>query len=240
MTTTNSAANRQTIAEHYKRLIETGKLVDGAPLPPVVDIAQEHGVSKDVVTRAFRLLQGDGLIRVGRKGAIVCSSVACSFDRQATSAPGIKVVPTSDRVRVVAAGLVPAPEYVAGELDVEPLNAVIRRAYVRLRDHLPVLYTVSWLLPELVKTAPGLVSLDSVEYTGELLRQATGRPIARGVDQVYARGATADVGRELGVGEGAPLLAGCTRSLDDAGRIVEFGEFFVPADQRLTFSYNVE
>lgn len=236
--TSSSAANRQTVADHYRRLIETGELADGAPLPPVVDIAQEHGVSKDVVTRAFRLLQSDGLIRVGRKGALVSSGDTVSPKLTAMQA-GDKGEPTSNRARVVAAGLVPAPEYIALELGLEPLSAVVRRAYVQVHDSLPVLYTVSWLRPDLVQSVPDLVSPKSVEQTYELIRRATGHPVTRGVDRIYARGATADVGRELGVGEGAPLLAGSTNGIDDTGRVVVFAEFFVPADRRLTFAYNV-
>jgi GntR family transcriptional regulator len=68
--TVSSDATRYTIADDYRQMILSGELPDGAPLPSVVDIAEQYGVSKDLVTRAFRLLQADGLIRVGRKGAL--------------------------------------------------------------------------------------------------------------------------------------------------------------------------
>jgi len=236
--TVSDAANRQTIADHYRGLILAGDLGDGAALPPVVDIAQAHGVSKDVVTRAFRLLQSDGLIRVGRKGALVSSGESLPFNTMTPTAPGTKAYPLSDGLRVVAAGLVPAQEYVAVELSVEPLSAVVRRAHVRLQGNLPVIYTVSWLHADLVKSVPELVSIGSTEGTYELIHRATGHTVTSGVDQVYARGAASEIARELGVGEGAPLLAGCTRWSDDLGTIVEFAEFFVPADRRLTFTYN--
>lgn len=234
---TSNAASRQTIADHYRRMILAGQLADGAPLPGVLDIAQEHGVSKDMVTRALRILQSDGLIRVGRRGALVSAGDVTPTEHQAWPAVGCRILPVSDGIRVIGAELVPAPKQIASELQIEPLAPVARRTQVHLQDKLPVLYTVTWFQSDLVKSAPELMSRRPVD-TDKLIRETTGRPATRGFDEICARGATVEIAREFGIGEGAPLLAGFTRYIDDGGSTIEVIEFFIPADRRLAFAHN--
>ncbi len=235
--TLSSDANRRTIYDHYRNLITNGNLADGALLPPVVELAQEYGVSKDVVTRAFRLLQAEGLIRVGRRGALVSSGEPAP-GRDSWPEPGFRLLPVYDRVRVVEAGFVPAPEHVATMLRIDPWVAVIRRAVIHLHgDRLPVLYAVSWLHPELMKSAPELGTTDSTASTDDILSAVPGGGMATNVDEVYARGATVDVARELALGEGAPLLVCCSRRVASTGDIVEVREIFIPADRRLFYGH---
>lgn len=234
--TVSSDANRRTIADDYRQMIVSGELPDGAPLPPVVDIAEQYGVSKDVVTRAFRLLQADGLIRVGRRGALV-SAGEVLLTHQSRPRPGTRLVPASNHVQVIAAGFAPAPEHVAVELGIEPLAAAVRRVHVHRQGRLPVGYAVSWVRAELLKTIPELVEPNSARSTDELLSESAGHAPVSGVDEICARGASVEVARELGISEGAPVLAGYARRLDGAGTVVEFREFFVPADRRLGFAY---
>lgn len=235
--THSSDANRRTISDHYRNLIVSGGLADGALLPPVVEIAQEYGVSKDVVTRAFRLLQAEGLIRVGRRGALVSSGEPAP-DRSSWPEPGFRLLPAHDRVRVVEAGFAPAPEHIAALLQIDPWAAAIRRAVVHLHgDRLPVLYAVSWLHPKLMKSAPELGTTDSTASTDDILSAGLGSGITTDVDEVYARGATVDVARELALGEGAPLLVCCSRRVASTGNIVEVREIFIPADRRLFYGH---
>lgn len=234
---TSSTANRQIIADHYRRMILSGQLADGAPLPGVLDIAREHRVSKDMVTRAFRLLQAEGLIRVGRKGALVSAGDVTPTERQAWPALGTRLLPSANNARVIGAELIPAPDQIASELQIEPLTPVVRRTQVHLQGSLPVLYTVTWFHSDLVKLAPELMSRRPVD-TESLISKATGHTVSRGVDEICARGATVEIAREFGIGEGAPLLAGYTRYVEEAGSVMEIVEFFVPADRRLTFAHN--
>ena len=236
--TVSSDANRRTIADDYRKMILSGELSDGAPLPPVVDLAQQYGVSKDVVTRAFRLLQADGLIRVGRRGALVSSGEAV-LEHGSMPRPGTRIGPTFDHVQVLQAGFAPAPEHVAVELGIEPLTAVACRTHVYRQGRLPVGYAVSWLHAELVKAIPELVTLESTSSTDELLQDIPGHVPISGADEICARGASVQVARELGISEGAPVLAGRARRVNEASDVVEFREFFIPADRRLGFSYFV-
>jgi DNA-binding GntR family transcriptional regulator len=98
-------------------------------------------------------------------------------------------------------------------------------------------YAVSWLRADLVKAIPELVALESTTSTDELLRSVSGYAPVAGADEICARGASVEVARELGISEGAPVLAGHARRVNETSAVIEYREFFVPADRRLSFAY---
>jgi GntR family transcriptional regulator len=64
----------QQIVDAIKALIAQGKLVEGAPLPPVRQVAADLGVNLNTVAAAYRLLQDEGLLAVRHgSGAVVAS-----------------------------------------------------------------------------------------------------------------------------------------------------------------------
>jgi DNA-binding transcriptional ArsR family regulator len=63
------------LAAVLRQAIEEGRRAPGETLPPVLDLAAEHGVSAGTVSRALSLLKQDGLIDVRRgKRAIVTAN----------------------------------------------------------------------------------------------------------------------------------------------------------------------
>ncbi len=63
------------VAEEIKALIARGELAEGAPLPPVRQLAADLGVNLNTVATAYRELQGEGLLSIRHgAGAVVASS----------------------------------------------------------------------------------------------------------------------------------------------------------------------
>ena len=52
------------VADGIKELIARGKLSEGAPLPPVRQLAADLGVNLNTIAAAYRELQKDGLIAI--------------------------------------------------------------------------------------------------------------------------------------------------------------------------------
>src|ERR1700729_2120212 len=63
----------QQVADGIKELIARGKLEQGAPLPPVRQLAADLGVNLNTIAIAYRELQKDGLIVIKHgSGSGVC------------------------------------------------------------------------------------------------------------------------------------------------------------------------
>ncbi|MGB7624317.1 MAG: GntR family transcriptional regulator [Terriglobia bacterium] len=64
----------QQVADGIKELIACGKLAEGAPLPPVRQLAADLGINLNTIATAYRELQKDGLIVIKRgSGSVVAS-----------------------------------------------------------------------------------------------------------------------------------------------------------------------
>jgi len=65
------------VADGIRTLIARGELPEGAPLPPVRQLAADLGVNLNTIAVAYRELQSEGLIHVKRGlGAVVASRTA--------------------------------------------------------------------------------------------------------------------------------------------------------------------
>ena len=72
----------QQIADGIKELIARGKLAEGAPLPPVRQLAADLGVNLNTIATAYRELQNDGLILIKHgSGSVVASRTTTERSR---------------------------------------------------------------------------------------------------------------------------------------------------------------
>jgi GntR family transcriptional regulator len=70
------------VADEIKTLIASGELREGAPLPPVRQLAADLGVNLNTVATAYRELQTEGLITVRHgSGAVVSSRKTTTASR---------------------------------------------------------------------------------------------------------------------------------------------------------------
>lgn len=234
----------QQIADHYREQITSGALRDGTRLPGSRELAEQWKTTPNTASRALSRLQAEGLIRVLPTGAVVTAGEATTYsprDRVQAAINHGKIYPPSERTRVVAAELVQAPPHVADALAVAPRTPVVRRSHVTLHGDLPVTLSTSWLTADLAASAPALLRGSRIPGgTINLVRELTGRAVVTGQDQICARIATGDIARHLGVGEGAPVLYGVNWWCDVDGGVIEFGEFWVPADRKLSYRYTAD
>ena len=72
ISTTDPRPIYQQVADGIKELIAQGKLPEGAPLPPVRQVAADLGVNLNTIASAYRELQRQGLIAIKHgSGSIV-------------------------------------------------------------------------------------------------------------------------------------------------------------------------
>jgi len=103
---------RQIIAQ-VRRLIASGQLAAGASLPSVRDIAAAHAINPMTVSKAYSLLEAEGLLERQRgKGMVV-------------SAQARRPKPVSERMALIEPGLTALARQ-AQELEL-PAERVLRR-----------------------------------------------------------------------------------------------------------------
>lgn len=80
--TTDARPIYQQVADGIKELIARGKLAEGAPLPPVRQLAADLGVNLNTIATAYRELQKDGLIVIKHgSGSVVASRTSTERSR---------------------------------------------------------------------------------------------------------------------------------------------------------------
>src|SRR5690349_4286031 len=79
--TTDRRPIYQQVADGIKALIARGDLKEGAPLPPVRQLAGDLGVNLNTIAVAYRELQNEGLLAVKHgSGAVVASRRTAEHD----------------------------------------------------------------------------------------------------------------------------------------------------------------
>ena len=79
------------VADGIRELIARGSLAEGAPLPPVRQLAADLGVNLNTIATAYRELQKDGLITVRHGlGSVVASRTTTSHRSQAELLPPLR------------------------------------------------------------------------------------------------------------------------------------------------------
>lgn len=184
------------------------------PLPSEHDLARQFGASRNVVRDALDLLRNEGLVRrVPGAGTFVTVRRAVhGLDRLRGLAETF--YERSDRVTnaVLAAEVVPAPEFVADRLEVEGGSPVVFIERLRSLDGRPLSLDASYLPAEV---AAPLLGPDSLEGGASvlascdvfaLLEQALGLQLGMATVCIEAVGADPATARLLEVAPASPLL----------------------------------
>jgi DNA-binding GntR family transcriptional regulator len=217
------------IVEDIRRRIRSGELSDGDLVPSTRQLARDWRVSPPTAAKALSTLRTEGLVRgMGGTGTVVCAGTTAhnaGVDRlQAIRTTG-RIYPPNERAVIKAAAVVSAPAEIADALGL-PLGAeVIRRHRVTLRDDEPISASVTWLDGKLAGAAPRFLTTERIlQGTIGYIREATGREVARGVDQDSARAATEQDAEDLGVPPGSPVACGRNWWYDADDVVIEYGE----------------
>lgn len=148
------------LAGELRDAILTGDLTGRIPSLDALTI--KHGVSRDVVRRAIEILRGEGLLVAHQgKGTYVRvfqrivrrSPGRLSADLWAGEGRRIQDADTGTRPRSsdVVVGEVPAPDFVAEALKVQPGEPVLARSRRFLVEKRPVQLSISYLPTDIVR-----------------------------------------------------------------------------------------
>lgn len=228
------------IADHYRNLINSGRLQPGARLPSITDIATEWKVARSTVAQAINRLQVEHAIHTSTQGTFV------SADGIVTATPADRIrmarpyrVGQGEAIAVTAAGIVVPPDYVAELLNIEPGTQVIRREEITTLRGEPRMLSVDWIPTESTLTAIGV--LDTKPLDGGLvhvLETSAHRKVTHGQDHLRSRGADAREADALQIPVGAPILAG-VHIWSDTDDVIVYGEWVMPADRVVTYTYDI-
>ncbi|MDX2930436.1 GntR family transcriptional regulator [Streptomyces sp. NRRL_B-16638] len=236
------------IAAHFRRLMDSGELSPGDPLPSMRDVCDQFGSAITTVNRAFRLLQEEGrTVSKPGVGTIVrdMSRVRVPFStygdvlapggdkgpwERATAAQGL-----DGRMLVEAPEEVGAPADVAARLGIEPGALVVHRRRRATIGEDVVQLQDAWYPLEIARAAgldrPGKV-------VGGVLGAMTGAglsPTSTDHDvEVWVP--SAQQAAELSLGSRVSVLVVERVTYDATGRVLELTRHTGAAD-RLTLTY---
>jgi DNA-binding transcriptional regulator YhcF (GntR family) len=64
------------VADQVRRLVASGALAPGTPLPSVRQLAGDLGVNLNTIARAYRLLEGEGFLVIRDRAGVVVAAPA--------------------------------------------------------------------------------------------------------------------------------------------------------------------
>jgi DNA-binding GntR family transcriptional regulator len=233
------------ITEHYRDLIKSGELKDGDRLPSTRQLVEQWSIAHATAAKVISILRAEGLVATvpgGGGGTIVAAGNLhrAPRDRMIAVRRRGRIYPPNEHARIVSADLLPAPDHIAEVLGVAAGSAVIRRRRITYRDDTPVSASTSWFTGDLAASAPALLGLERIiQGTPGYVEQQTGRVMSRGRDHVTAGLADRDAAHDLAVPEGSPVLLGRNWVTDQAGEVLEYGEYVSAAGRWSVYEYDL-
>jgi GntR family transcriptional regulator len=227
------------VADALREAILSGEMPDGTRLPSLAELAQTYGVSPDVARQAVAALRRERLV-VTRHGA---GTFVSRFALIVRSSPGrlardrwgagadIQDADTGPRPRTVGTVVaeVPAPEFAATALDVEPGSPVLARSRRFLVEDRPVQLATSYLPLDIVR---GTAATYTDTGPGGLYARLAdlGHAPARFTERVTARGPYPDERTALEMPAGGGLVFEIVRhAFTETGRCVEVNRMVLDA-----------
>ncbi|MFJ8747566.1 GntR family transcriptional regulator [Embleya sp. NPDC127516] len=233
------------IAAHYRDLISSGSMAPGTMLPSIRAMADEWGVSTPTAERAMKLLREEKLVRgirgIGSEVLGPPVTLSSGSERHDRSGRTNSTWGAGEQSSGHTAAIVPAPEAVALAFDIDAGDDVIRRSRVYRDVHGIVSHSTSWIPAEFALVLPELVRSERLNggVSLDLIANATGRRVARRIDEESARIATFDDLEllELKRGTIAAILVLSAKFLDADGQLLEYGvDLGAPGRTRTTAS----
>ncbi len=239
MTSTRHPYRR--IAESIRAQIRDGELTEGARLPSVKDMAEQHGVSRQTVQNAYAWLQLEGYLRSTPRGTFVADSppvAPTSHDRLGRLRRTGSILAHGEYTRATSADVRRAPIYVADLFGLDHDAQVVRREFTTGKGSRRLGFAVHWYPAEFADAVPDLArSARAIDHAAaKLIQEATGRTVKYGRDSMHGREASEREANALGLRVGAPVLALVHEWSDDQG-IIEYGEWVVPTLLTIGYEY---
>ncbi|MGY6651126.1 GntR family transcriptional regulator [Amycolatopsis sp. TRM77291] len=233
------------IAGNIRDDIVSGRLKEGDAVPSAREIARNWNVAMATAMKVLSTLRAEGLVRAVRGvGTVVQTRTLhrSAHDRTISIARTGKVYPPGHYAKIREAGLLPAPDRVAGALGIDEGAPVIRRRRTTYASEgRPVSTSVSWFDGAVASKAPLLFEpVRIVEGTVKYVADRTGRVLTSTHSQHAAGLAGAEDAAELGVAEGSAILLSRNRFISAEGDVLEYGESAALPGHWIFYEYNIE
>lgn len=243
------------LATELRTAIESGSLAPGAKLPSERELAERHGMARNTVRQAVRLLAESGLVvsEHGR-GVFVRPAIAVvrlGNDRYSPRHRGTGLSPfllecakqgKVGRFEVLSIERLVPPKDVAKRLNIsDKTESVLRRENVFWADSDPLQRVTTWL-PWSLAEGTGLVE-DEVGHPFGIhgILEQKGHTMGRILDEVNARMPTPEERELLRIPLGVPVIDVLHTSIDTDGAAYELTRFVMRADMSaLLYSAPVE
>jgi DNA-binding GntR family transcriptional regulator len=229
------------VSQYLRQKIHKGDLQPEAPVPSVRQLAADWGIAKATAERAIATLRDEGILE-SRPGI----GMVVSSKRARSSAEWLRnirmngqIYPSGQRSHKIVAERWPANEEIARTLGTDVGDMLVRRHRVTLANDEIISTSTSYLPGRFARVAPPLLKPDRLdEGTIGCIEKLAGVTVVEVIDERSARAATSEEAHELGVAEGAPVLAGRNWWLDEGGNVIEYGESIEPEGRwiRLQFT----
>lgn len=186
------------IATHFRRQITDGELNPGDAMPSYTEAAEQFGVNRTTVVRAYDILKSEGLIvsRPGKGTTVAArpSLVISGVDRlDRLNRTGRRYGSGEDSTghRVLRRSVYDTD--VCRALEIEPGDEVVIRIRTFRQDGQATSVGVSVYPPRTTNEVPELTEEERMErYFGDIYTERTGREVTKGQRTAHARQASPD------------------------------------------------
>jgi len=230
------------VGEQLRREIAAGRYPSGVSLPTENEIAEQHGVSRQTVRRAFQDLVAEGLVyRVPGRGTFV-NELPGKYIRSSGSVDDLLALSIDTDLDVVSPPTSGVDIEAAGRLHLDA-DVVVTMRFRRLHAGRPYCVTIAHFPPDVgrqVMATPELsvVGVHRNTTVLETVRRVAGRPIAGADQTITAVAASSEVAAALECPVGSPVLRIDRLYLDPQGDYLELAvNHFSP--ERYTYRFQM-
>jgi GntR family transcriptional regulator len=206
-----------------ERAVADGVLATGEQIPTEASLCERYEVSRTVVRQALSDLERTGLVtRLKGKGTFVAEPKVSEFVAQSLTSLHEDLSARGERLetKVLRLEVEPVSPHVATMLDLPESEQIVLLERLRFLRGEPLVVTTAYMPYSIC--AP-ILDLDMSDRSlFETYEQELGLKLHRGSRSIEARVANGEVAQNLGVPEGAPILAFSGVTYLDDGRPVEY------------------
>ncbi|MGE2713274.1 GntR family transcriptional regulator [Mycolicibacterium litorale] len=234
-------AGYQTIARELKVRIQRGEFEDGRRLPTEAQLAEQYGVSRQTIRRAFQDLVADDLVvRTPRRGTFAHSPRRDGYVRQVGSVDDLMGLSEDTQMEILTP-LARRVDMIAADRLRLSSDVVYYIEFARLHDHVRFCVTKVFLPPNVGKALLGVQELAATGTQSNftiigLIDRQLGLPIGQARQSITAEGARSAEAERLGCEVNHSLLRIDRLYMDDGAEPVELAiSHFLPEQ----YSYRI-
>jgi GntR family transcriptional regulator len=206
-----------------ERAISTGVLTVDDKIPTEAALCERYDVSRTVVRQALSDLERTGLVsRHKGRGTFVAAPKVSEFVAQTLTSLHEDLSARGERLetKVLRFEIEPVSSHVARMLDLPESEDIVLLERLRFLRGEPLVVTTAYMPYALCGR---ILELDMADRSlFETYERELGFKLRRGTRAIEARAAGGEVGAQLGVGEGAPVLVFSGVTYIEDGRAIEY------------------